>query len=373
MAGTALAADPVFDPLYMVVGSVDRNGAPGAVDGRQVVFYQSYPTVVRATIGPTLNPSGRYALNIFDNGDIRMESSNIYYVAVERASDNWGARPVAIQLSPEGWARVDLRLEEGVGPGISTEAPDDGMINNTRIERMTDGRLKILWSYNDPGVTQADLFRYIPAAPEMQFSVDTSQYLPINSSPVSGTEFIDDPADIRVADGKCAYYRVVPAGVPPANIFGTDPASGRAYNKRTAGKTDIRLGEEYNSLSYPFNSAYISVTDLMGGQLSEGDQIHWWDGGAQTYRIITRLGSGWPAGHNFEFGDGYFIYIVPSETSTPRSVNLTLVGVVDNFLPGITKPLGAGYSLLGYNYPVVRNGSTAGFAAREGEIGRAHV
>lgn len=367
LAGQALAEAHVFDALYFVIGTVNRNGAPNPVDGRKVVFYQSYPAVVRATVGPPLSASGKFAINIYNNDQIRINPGETYYVAVERdpTLDNWGADSVSVQITKEGWNEVTLNLAEGAGPGGSTEGPDDGLINNTRIERTSDGRIKLLWNYNDPSITSADIFRMVNET-DSQFSADPGAYAPITPTSITGTEFIDEfepPSRIRVGDGKAYYYRVVPAGV--TDIFGTDPVTGKAYNKRTVGKVDIRLGDEYNSICYPFNKNYIGVVELMGDQLSEGDQIHWWERSAQTYRILTKLSSGWSADHNFEFGDGFFVYLVPG--GVPRSVKLTLVGIVDNFATGITKPLGLEYTLIGYPYPVVRDAGAAGFAPREGD------
>ena len=345
-----------------MVGKVNRNGAPNPVDGRKVVFYQSYPTVVRATVGPPFSTSGQFALNIYDNKlidlDPTMDPNATYYVAVERdPTDNWGADPVPVTLALEGWNKVELNLEEGAGPGGTTEGPDDGLINETRIERMAEGRIKLYWNYN--GATNADIWR-MEAGTDSQFSEDTAGYDKLTAVPLTGTEW-EDP-DLRVADQRTTYYRVVPGGVVRPDIFGVDPVTLQAYNKRTVGKVDLKLGNEYNSVCYPFNSAYIDVPTLMGNQLSEGDQIHWWDQPAQTYRIVTKL-SEWPAGHSFGFAEGFFIYLVPPD----REEYLTLVGLVDNFAAGVTVPLGEEYTLIGYPFPVLRDAVTAGFAPRDGD------
>jgi hypothetical protein len=353
LACETLAVEPhVFDALYLIVGRVSAGGAPGGLTGRKVVFYQSYPTTVAVTL-----TTDRYALNIYDNSQVQINPSNTYYVAVEKGADGWGADPVTVNLRPEGWNEVNLTLAAGAGPGGTTEGPDDGQINNTTIERLSDGRIKLTWSYN--GIPPGAQVWKMRAGADSQFSNTVTAYSGIWTG--TGTEHIDP------AFTGSAYYRVVPGGVTQPDIFGNAPG-GQPYNKRTMGKVDITLGQEYNSIGYPFNANYIGVADLMGNQLAEGDQIHWWDQPAQSYRLITRPAGGWPTGHNFEFGDGFFVYIVPATPPTPpRTPTLTMVGLVGNFAAGVKKNLEQQYNLIGYPYPVIRSAVDAGFAAREGD------
>ncbi|MBN2057380.1 MAG: hypothetical protein JW782_01105 [Candidatus Saganbacteria bacterium] len=381
MLGQAAVAQPIFDAMYFVRGEVSRNGAPNPVDGRTVVVYSSYPTGARIRVGPPFSASGYYELNIFDNEDFRPVSGTTYYVAIEQdpTLDTWGADPVPFTLTTEGWNRVNLTLTDGGGPGGVTEGPDDGLINGSTISRLDSGAIRLDWSYN--GAINAVIWRMEADPATDEFSNNTDLY---GSGPVAGPFTLaagettwTDP-DTHTGDGRTFYYRIVPDGVARADIFGTD-GGGMAYNRRTLGKTDLSLVEGYNLLCYPFNSATIDIPTLIGNQLLIGDQIHWWNLGAgigtQGYMLTTRLTAGttsdhWSAPHNFQFGEGFFIYIVPGPDLVPAlpsrgSVQLTFVGLVDNFATGLQIPLVREYNLIGYPCPVVRTVNAAGFVPRE--------
>jgi hypothetical protein len=208
------------------------------------------------------------------------------------------------------------------------------------------------------------------AAANNQFSNTTTDYSDVTGvagGAASSATTWTDPG--RGGDGHSYYYRVVPGDVAQDQIFGS--RAGVAYNKRTAGKIDVALAQGYNALSYPFNTASIDIPTMIGNQLSVLDQIHWWNRTSQQYSIITKNGAAataWNATHTFNLSESFFVYIVPAAgTATPRAVNLTLVGLVDNFTPGLRLPLSRQYNLLGYPYPMLRIPATAGFAPREGD------
>lgn len=245
---------------------------------------------------------------------------------------------------------VDFNLEAT----FITEGPDDGDINETRIERF-NGHVKLYWNYNKAGLTKADIWRF-NAGPNGGFSDVAGSYIK-EIEDTSATEWEDTSVD--VGDGENYYYRVVPYDAPDPNIMDG------IFNKRTMGKVDIRLRDQYNAVCNPFNVSYIDVLTLMGDQLEPGDQIHSWNQPGQTYGLITRLPGGWPSTHNVKFADGFFIYLVPG--SSPRDVNLTLVGLVGNFASNITMPLGKEYNFKGYPYPVVRDANVIGFIPDAGD------
>jgi len=258
----------------------------------------------------------------------------------------------------------------GAPPFPSSEAADDGWIYNTQITRLgstaADG-IRLTWDYN--GATSAEVWEYKGAG--IPFTSETTGYIEISPKINSPINSYDVPG-ILVRDGQNAYYRVVPGDLTQSQIFGS--SEGKAYNKRTVGKVDITIeAAEYNAISYPFNSSSIDIPTLMGGQLSEGDQVHWWEWNQspQAYLLSTKVGSGWSAAHTFGFGDGLFIFIKPANyalyNSTTNPARLCLVGLVDNFAPTIIKSLGIEYNLVGYPYPIVRNGNQVGFAPTEGD------
>jgi hypothetical protein len=349
----------VFDAFYPVHGVIDDGGCPtpNPLVGKKVVFYQSFPTYVADEV---INPAnGEYAVNIFDNIQLEIDPTTTYYVAVEKAADGWGADPVEVRITSEGWNKVDLTLALGAGPGGTTEGPDDGDINETTIERTSGGNVELTWNFNSAGVTQVDVWRH-DAGAQGEFVADPNLYSIVLTGN-SGTSWVD--GGVNVGDGLNYYYRVVPAGTVQANIFnGT-------FNKRTMGKVDVRLRDEYTAISYPFNAAYIDVLTLMGEQLDEGDQIHWWDQPGQQYSLITKLVGGWPNTHSFQFAEGFFVYLVPG--SIARDMNLTLVGLVGNFASSISIPMDTEYKLMGYPYPVARDAKQIGL--RELESDQIHV
>lgn len=345
----------VFDAFYPVYGVIDDGGCPGLTPfaGKKVVFYQSYPTYVEDS--NIIPGTGEYTINIFDNIEVDIDPNVTYYIAVEKAADGWGADPVEVHITSEGWNKVDLTLALGAGPGGDVEGPDDGLIRNTIIERFGD-HVKISWIYN--GATNAKIWR-MSAGPDGEFSNVASSYDVIDpiQPPLTGTEWEDTSA--LIGDGNNYYYRVVPGGTNQSEIhLGTN-------NKKSVGKIDITLNGEgkYSFCSYPFNAAYIDLPTLIGDQLELEDQIHWWDSNAQPsplYNIITKLAGGWNAVHNFELGEAFLVYLSPQEPAR-TDVKVTLVGLVNNYTAGVSKPLGLGYNLIGYSHPVIKDAAAAGF------------
>ncbi len=369
MALAAVDEPHVFDSLYYTIGTVTPNAAPGALAGRGVVFYQSYPTVARGTTDAT----GKFTINIFDNGKIKpIDPLNSYLVAVEKGSDNWGSKPKTVTLDQKGWITVNLSLEAGVGPGGSTEAADDGWIYNTYITRdgpaLTD-TITLHWSYNtgSPVPGTSEVWEYKGTGTPFTSETTVWGAGPIATFAAGETQYT--VTGIHVRDGQNAYYRVVPAGRSQSQIFGDDGV--KAYNKRTVGKVDLDLSTQYNSWVNPFNINYIDIPTLLGDQLLEGDQMFWWDQPTQGYQMATKVGSSWTAVHNFEFGDGFFLYVTPAHYAayvpSTNPARVCLVGTVGNFVGGIVKNLGTKYNLVGYPYPVVQTAPAVGLAGREGD------
>jgi|GEM_PF-2819388 len=329
---------------------------------------ESMPTTTTTTIPPSPGqvefPSGGgirmpYAMGVFGGSATDIQGASPPYL-----KDIKG-QPV-IGKSDDGtgfWGAGYVLWGVGTPPAVvegETEAADDGDINQTRIERF-NGHIKLYWNYNNTNVTAADIWRY-NAGVDGGFVVETSVYVKI-AGPISATEWEDNAA--IVGDGNNYYYRVIPSGTPQANIM--DPP----LNKRTMGKVDVKLVAEskYTFVSYPFNAAVINMQDLIGDQLRHKDQVHWWDPNAlpaPAYNIITKVQNAWDSDHDFQFGEGFLVYLWPTlPPGTPRQdVYLTLVGLVGNFAPDVKVYLGDEYYLVGYPYPVVRNALTAGFAPR---------
>ncbi|MFC1637697.1 hypothetical protein ACFL1W_01615, partial [Candidatus Margulisiibacteriota bacterium] len=139
------------------------------------------------------------------------------------------------------------------------------------------------------------------------------------------------------------------------------------------GKVNVDLKQEYNCVTYPFNAATYTLAEIIGDQLKEGDQLHWWDVGEwdegssrwtkqQAYYAVTKLAA-WPDGE-FKPAEGFYVYLLGKS----RDEKLTLVGKVGGFAVDFELQLSKEYTLTGYPYP--RGGLLAtsiGFMPREGD------
>ena len=127
------------------------------------------------------------------------------------------------------------------------------------------------------------------------------------------------------------------------------------------GKVDISLKSSYNAISLPFKENEYSIDTIIGEQLQEGDQIHYWNDKAQAYSLLTKLKQ-WP-GYTFKFVEGFYVYLV----GIGRNEKLTLVGEVGGFPVGFTWALGKEYNLIGYPYPKTITALASGLAPSEGD------
>ena len=127
------------------------------------------------------------------------------------------------------------------------------------------------------------------------------------------------------------------------------------------GKVDISLKSSYNAISLPFKENEYSIDTIIGEQLQEGDQIHYWNDKAQAYSLLTKLKQ-WP-GYTFKFVEGFYVYLVGKD----RNEKLTLVGEVGGFPAGFTWALGKEYNLIGYPYPKTITALASGLAPSEGD------
>lgn len=247
--------------------------------------------------------------------------------------------------------------------------PDSGLINHAQIERVSDtpgSGIRLKWLYSDAlAVKRADIWRLAGAGET--YSANKTWLLA--AADLSATEWTDNFKDaanneVKVGNNINAYYRVIPAGTVPGpssadpKIF--DPLS----NEKTLGKVDIVLKEQYNAITAPFKLDNYALSALIGEQLAEGDQIHYWNDRAQAYNIMTKTAN-WPS-YTFKEIEGFFVYLSDPQNKGRREY-LTVVGFVGGFPAGFTWPLGKEYNLLGYPYPGSDLANTLGFRPNEGD------
>ena len=258
--------------------------------------------------------------------------------------------------------------ETDIIPGSET---DNGVIFTTRIAFVpvsgASDRVRLSWAYREgSGVTQVDIWKL--AGANISFSTEDASplvWIKLNDAGVAGTTY-DDNAE-RKQDGRNAYYRIVPVGTSRAQLFGNS-ASGIPNNARTVAKVDVGIGVGYNLITYPLNAdtnadtSVYTVGSFFDNQLREGDQVHFWNQGAQRYAIATKVGASLNLEHAFSLGEGFFVYC-----GSAGLTNLSLLGVVGSFVAGTEKLLGSNYNLLGYPYPVVRSAGGIGIVGAEGD------
>jgi hypothetical protein len=189
-------------------------------------------------------------------------------------------------LSSDGYEVLDMKGQSVIGESadgrvglggiyglLSTaEAPviisDAGLIHNTWIERRPDGTIRLHWDYT-PGIVSADIWRL--SGDGRAFTSDTGEWPGAAIGVGVGATQFDDPT-VRAMDGNNAYYRVVPAGTPQPNIFGSDPASGTPYNERTVGKIDVSLAaNDLQLISMPMYS--VPASETLSGQIPAGQEV----------------------------------------------------------------------------------------------------
>jgi hypothetical protein len=153
------------------------------------------------------------------------------------------------------------------------------------------------------------------------------------------------------------YYKAVANGVDPV----ADPVA--FENAPAVGRVNVRVQSEYNAICYPFRAMDYGIAYIIGNQLAEGDQVHYWDYDKQSYEILTKTES-WPD-HTFDSVEGVYVYMVASGGA--RDEYLALVGNVGGFISGFGKDLGREYNLVGYPYPKYGLANNIGLSPREGD------
>lgn len=360
LAGTALAQTSIvqssapYPTQYWVNGTLLPGTYTGALDGFQVVLYRDSGQAPNAYADAYSDTAGRFDINAFE--DLRLNlAPGTYYIGVVQ-KNGYGVNEQTMLVSQEGWNPVTLTLK--LGEGIPPITGEDGQIVNTIIERVADAAgsdVRLRWEIGQAGiqagVTAVDIWSNSGANAEFDRQATWTK---LNSSPIAQTT-LQYVVTEKVGDGTNAYYRVVPAGTAAASIQQS------ALNNYAVGKVDVALKSEYNSICYPFTNLQMGIDTVVGDQLTEGDQVHYWDWSKQQYSILT-MTTAWPA-YTFKNMEGFFVYLVPAAT---RQEVISLVGRI-SLKDTYSQTLKLEYNLVGYPYPVSGDAATIGIVPREGD------
>ncbi len=289
---------PLFTSIYWVQGQVnlpDGNPDDISVSDRTVVFYKTWTGEHVSDIVGTGGLSGRageYMINIFSNGALPIDPGQTYYVAVENdPDDNYGAYPVEVTITGNGYETVDLTLALGGGPGVE-EPPVE--LGTFWIDRVGDGvgdNIKIGWDpdiYKDPTI-----YAMIGNGTGQYSNLLSAGWMEIfrggklNPEGVSGLSL--GTVDIDPTDGFLILKGHVGQEAPEAyfKIFSTVPADDAAFaNAPAIGKVNVTLQGEAanpgkNLISYPFIAASMKIKDILG----DGNDAQWQEGDMVQYKF----------------------------------------------------------------------------------------
>ena len=209
--------------------------------------------------------------------------------------------------------------------------PDTGIVKDTVIFRAAN-EIKLSW---DKG-TAAAVDIWSISGPGVEFS-KTVAWTKILAN-FAGAEFPDP--NVKVGDGKNAFYRVVPVNTAPADIH--DPA----LNSKTVGKVDVNFLAGYTLFEVPLWTNDMTISTVIGTQLDnnpKGDELYDYNLSKSTFAGGVWVGN--PL--SFQKGRGYYMRII----NTPKY--LTFVGAVD--LANVNLRLNTGYSMTGNPFPIIKD------------------
>lgn len=387
LAGTALAVPlaSTYPAAFWIKGKLlQTGGLPADVSGYKVVFYttsmlNNAPLAAHYAYALS-DSSGNFFINAFDDPEINLQTTpSVYIGVVQNSGSGYGVSEGVLAMSTtdlsNGYKNINLTLVAGQGipdPGGPTPSPppptptpvnDNGQIQKTWIERLSNGDVKLHWVIADTTVTAVDIWQLTTPTRE--------SYKEINRTGLAWAKAYSNVSANEQAisnilnNGSNYYFRVVPTGVSAP--FGSTTA-GVPYNSISVGKIDVEVFPGLNLFTMPLimtsavstdpNHIDTRLSQAVNGQLVDGEDFYSWTG--STLSLSDNSGGTWSQ-PNATVGDGLGYWV---NAKTQKFVSLT--GLVPNapFQDNLT----AGLNLIGYPLPLNNVGiGQIGFNAVSGD------
>ncbi|MEA3494085.1 MAG: hypothetical protein U9R38_06850 [Candidatus Margulisiibacteriota bacterium] len=389
-----LAEPHIYVANWMIVGTVtdDPVTPSGNVNGRNVVFYQMYPETVGAASGAYV--PGKYTVNIYNNGNIPIDSTADYYMAIENdnpadPANGYGTDPVLVNINDEGYLVVDLELKKGAGP-IPLEI-DEGpvMLELARDGDSVGDGLTATWAVNPDYIppfgpnNPIDVYK-LEGDGSGQFDSTTGWTQVINNN--SPTDPIVTNVDVgnkrfqisnQVGnDPKEIYFKALIAGTPtsdPNHGLGETAAVGK-FNAVVA-KPPAGKDYAYSFVSVPFLVSNPSAQSVFGDQLSsagskaEATELWGWTGTTFGNQMYLSDSTGWETVPGFSAVSatpGFGFVFKTKSASAQNDSTLSMVGKVINVGFGPITIASNTYTFLANPYPATMGLKAAGLSAADG-------
>ncbi|MBN2057378.1 MAG: hypothetical protein JW782_01095 [Candidatus Saganbacteria bacterium] len=178
---TKASAQPVYMGLYWITGSVSDPDSVGT-EGRQVCFYErlennsivgGYSDDLVGTVGLS-GRTNQYMINALEDWRLDIAPGK-YYVAIVQGSDGYGADPVEVTVTGQGYDIVgqNLVLMRGAGINPPAERPTFGLPNIQNIRFGNRLYQPVLVAKGQPFIVSAQ--PRISATAASDFGVDRSR------------------------------------------------------------------------------------------------------------------------------------------------------------------------------------------------------
>src|SRR3989339_1303274 len=244
LISASLAEPHVFDAFYYVTGTVETSKVSGGIvaDGRKVLFYSledngPYPDNLETTVES--GGTKKFLLNAYDNINVPISEGKTYYVAIERGSDGYGADPVAMSLSSEGYSFVTLTLEKDKGP-----VPYIVPLYITRNGDTVNSDIKLSWTVDTTNPTLYVLY----GDGSGTYTNDITKWATVEYDGISfvkGEKYILHKNQVRTGSPE-AYYKALYPGIDKSYLT-TEKAVGKINLTIEASTTKNKL----NLISLP--------------------------------------------------------------------------------------------------------------------------
>ncbi len=372
----AVPQPPVFDAMYWVKGTTvtfnqdkDGNSIPPAeyatvpTEQRDVIFYKNLPGTYLSTklteTGPNPSPdplnNGKYMINIYDAAGLSIIPQGIYSVAVPRGKDDFGADPVEVTVTGDGFETAGvLKIVKGAGPILPLPGAVQLFISRSGND------IKLSW----------DTAQY-PAAPEI--------FMMKNDVPLG--VFSDNPAlwskpspalELHLADGYYlhkdqsekglgeAYYKALENGLDKTSTYQGHTGSEILQSGWGVGKVNVTVagGKKWTAFSLPFLLQSQDINTLIGKQgsypgTSNSDDdvlLFSWENGAWN-KASYFDGNVWqsltPSPAVYDGDKGLYILTRPSDTDKA----ITVIGDVKKLTEATDYTITPNLNLFSFPYP----------------------